>query len=147
MAVPPRHQADSSPRAVTSPGRRPGTPAAERKRLQRERDRQLVYETADWRLFIDLLTLPQKAGCQPGDLRKVILKELVDNGLDCGGTVTLDYENGVWIVSDDGPGINPADVPRLFWVNRKRWSPAVFHFPHRICEFGTWRGASSYRYV
>ena len=54
----PRQQAELSGRPVTSAGRRPGTPAAKRKRLQRERDKLLVYETEDWRLFIDLATLP-----------------------------------------------------------------------------------------
>src|SRR5688572_13843946 len=73
------HQGASLPRAVTPPGRRPGTPAVERKRRQRERERGLVYETEDWQLFLDLATLPQKAGCQPYNLRKVVLKELVDN--------------------------------------------------------------------
>src|SRR3712207_7604039 len=51
-----------------------------RERLRGERP-AILYETADWRLFCRPETLPQKAGCQPGDLRRVVLKELVDNAL------------------------------------------------------------------
>ena len=86
-------QAESPSRAVTSTSRRPGTSAAERKRQQRERERgqPLVYETEDWRLFTDLATLPQKAGCQPAYLGEIILKELVDNALDAGANVSLSH--------------------------------------------------------
>lgn len=34
------------------------------------------------------------------DLRKIVLKELVDNALDDGARVSLDYADGVWVVSD-----------------------------------------------
>ena len=120
MSAPPDQQAEPPARAVTSASRRPGTPAAERKRRQRQREREqtLIYETEDWRLFTDLATLPQKAGCQPEDLRKVVLKELVDNALDAGAAVSLDHADGAWIVTDDGPGLDPAEVPRLFAVDR-----------------------------
>ena len=116
--------ADSQPdqqspdRTVTS-GRRPGTPAIERKRQQRERDRAaLLYERDDWQLFLDPATLPQKAGCQPSRLREIVLKEVVDNALDCGAGVTLQQVEDVWIIADDGPGLDPSDVVRLFAVNR-----------------------------
>ena len=121
MSAPPDQQAEPPARAVTSASRRrPGTPAAERKRRQRQREREqkLIYETEDWRLFTDLATLPQKAGCQPEDLRKIVLKELVDNALDAGAAVSLDHADGAWVVTDDGPGLDPAEVPRLFAVNR-----------------------------
>lgn len=46
--------------------------AAERKRRQRERERAtttarapLLFERADWQLFLRRETLPQKAGCGP----------------------------------------------------------------------------------
>lgn len=113
--------------------RRPGTPAAERKRLQRQREREstLLYQTEDWQLFLDPATLPQKAGCQPGDLRKIVLKELVDNGLDAGASVHLYYRDGSWVVADDGPGLDPADVPRLFAVNRPLTSSKLRRLPLR----------------
>src|SRR3712207_9220395 len=88
-----------------------------RERLRGERP-AILYETADWRLFCRPETLPQKAGCHPGDLRRVVLKELVDNALDAGAGVTLSRDGDAWIVADDGPGLPPAEVPRLFRVNR-----------------------------
>jgi hypothetical protein len=111
-------QGQSQVRTVTS-GRRPGTPAAERKRQQRARNNSaLLFEREDWRLFIDPTTLPQKAGCQPQNLRQIVLRELVDNALDEGARVTLEPAGKGWIIADDGPGLDPVDVPRLFAVNR-----------------------------
>ena len=111
-------QGQSRVRTVTS-ARRTGTPAAERKRQQRARDNAaLLFEREDWRLFVDPATLPQKAGCQPENLRQIVLRELVDNALDEGARVTLKRAGKGWIISDDGPGLDPADVPRLFAVNR-----------------------------
>ena len=134
MSAPPDQQAEPRGRAVTSASRRPGTPAAERKRQQRRREReqqQLLYETADWQLFTELATLPQKAGCQPEDLRKIVLKELVDNALDAGAGVSLDHADGAWVVADDGPGLDPAEVPRLFAVNRPLLSSKLVRLPLR----------------
>jgi hypothetical protein len=79
----------------------------------------ILYERPDWRLFIDKRTLPQKAGCAPDQLGRVVLKELVDNALDAGaGTVTLTGDATRCTVADDGPGFDPDEVPRLFAVNR-----------------------------
>jgi hypothetical protein len=110
---------------------RPAT-AAERKRRQRKRER-LIYQTDDWQLFCDWARLPQKAGCQPHDLRKVVLKELVDNALDVGANVSLDRssDDWAWVVSDDGPGIDPAEVPALFCVNRPLRSSKLKRLPRR----------------
>jgi hypothetical protein len=110
---------------------RPAT-AAERKRRQRERER-LVYETPDWRLFCDWERLPQKAGCEPLALRQVVLKELVDNALDAGANVALDRSDDGqgWVVSDDGPGLDPAVVPVLFCVNRPLRSSKLIRLPTR----------------
>ena len=128
--VSPIQQADLADRAVTS--RRPGLSAAERKRRQRQRERQeLVYERDDWQLFLDQATLSQKAGCHAGDIGEIVLKELVDNALDVGGHVTLTYEDGTWIVADDGPGIDPTTVPRLFSVNRPLLSSKLKRLPLR----------------
>jgi hypothetical protein len=44
---------------------------AERQRRHRVREQALLFERDDWRLFIDPATLPEKAGCQPGDLRRL----------------------------------------------------------------------------
>ena len=119
VAVTSQSQQGQSPVRTVTSGRRPGTPAAERKRQQRARDNAaLLFEREDWRLFVDPATLPQKAGCQPEDLHQIVLRELVDNALDEGAHATLDQAGRGWIIADDGPGLDPVDVPRLFAVNR-----------------------------
>jgi Histidine kinase-, DNA gyrase B-, and HSP90-like ATPase len=109
--------------------------AAERKRLERDRRKAapIIHETADWRLFLDPETLPQKAGCQPDDIGALVLKELVDNALDAGASVTVQHapEQQRWIVTDTGPGIDPDDVPRLFCVNRPLLSSKLKRMPTR----------------
>jgi hypothetical protein len=121
----------SEDRAVTD------ATAAERMRRMRARKKAatappIYYETADWQLFVDQQTLPQKAGCEPNELGRVVLKELVDNALDGGaGKVTLDGDTTRCIVTDDGPGIDPHDVPRLFAVNRPLISSKMKRLPTR----------------
>jgi hypothetical protein len=131
--LPTNHQAEWAERTVT-PGRRPGLSAAERKRQQRARDRgTLLFERPDWRLFLDAATLPQKAGCQPGNLRAIALREVVDNALDAGAddvTLTSDGD-GSYTIADDGPGLDPGDVPRLFAVNRPLLSSKRRRLPLR----------------
>jgi hypothetical protein len=90
-----------------------------------------MYEREDWLLFLDPATLPQKAGCSPFHLNQIVLKELVDNGLDTGTNASLAYANGQWVVCDDGPGINPAIVPKLFSVNRSLLSSKLKRLPSR----------------
>jgi len=111
--------------------------AAERMRRMRARKKAaaaspILYERPDWRLFIDKRTLPQKAGCEPWQLGRAVLKELVDNALDAGaGNVTLTGDATHCIVSDDGPGIDPAEVSRLFAVNRPLVSSKLRRLPTR----------------
>jgi hypothetical protein len=90
-----------------------------------------MFERADWHLFLDPSTLPQKAGCQPHELGRIVLKELVDNALDTGAAVTLERAPGGYVVADDGPGIDPADVPKLFAVNRPLLSSKLKRLPLR----------------
>ena len=127
-----RNQQGQLPARTVTSGRRAGTPAAERKRQQRARDKAaLLFERDDWRLFIDPATLPQKAGCQPRNLRQIVLRELVDNALDAGAQVTLQQADNGWIIADNGPGLDPADVPRLFAVNRPLLSSKRRRLPLR----------------
>ena len=121
------HQADPSAPSVTSVRER----NRERKRLQRARERRIVYDRDDWELFLDQETLPQKAGCQPSELSALVLKELVDNALDEGGHVTVKQDGRWWIVGDDGPGIDPDQVPELFAVNRPLRSSKLKRLPTR----------------
>ena len=126
--------AQSNAATVTS---RPagGTSATERKRQQRERERvaqrQTYFSRTDWSLFLNPRTISQKAGCQPKDLRRLALRELVDNGADAGAEVIIYPEGDGWIVSDDGPGMDPDDVARLFSVNRTLVSSKQLRLPTR----------------
>jgi hypothetical protein len=58
--------------------------ASERMRRMRARKREaataapIMYERADWQLFCRGETLPQQAGCEPDQIGRVVLKELVD---------------------------------------------------------------------
>lgn len=62
-----------------------------------------------------------------------MLKELVDNALDQpGAEVTLArLINGEYRISDNGIGIDPSDVPRLFAVNRPLLSSKLKRLPLR----------------
>jgi DNA topoisomerase VI subunit B len=109
--------------------------AAERMRRMRERSKgavPILYERPDWRLFIDPRTLPQKAGCEPHEIGRVILKEVTDNSLDAGaGNVTLNGNAYRCVVTDDGPGIPPDQIARLFSVNRPLVSSKLKRLPTR----------------
>jgi hypothetical protein len=120
-------QADPPAESVTSDRAR----NRERKRLQRARTQPIVYERDDWQLFLDTATLPQKAGCQPGELPALVLKELIDNALDESAHATLDYDGAQWIVSDDGRGVDPDQAATLFAVNRPLRSSKLKRLPTR----------------
>jgi signal transduction histidine kinase len=135
------HLGDGEPESVTPYGEATTKAiakreaAAERQRLQRERRKvaPIIHETADWRLFLDPETLPQKAGCQPEEIASLVLRELVDNALDVGASVTVRHapEQHLWIVTDNGPGLDPDDVPKLFCVNRPLLSSKLKRMPTR----------------
>ena len=90
-----------------------------------------MYERADWQLFIRPETLPQKAGCNPYQIGRVALKELIDNALDNGAEVTLTGEPGFYRIADTGTGIEPSEIPRLFAVNRPLLSSKLKRLPLR----------------
>ena len=113
------------------------TLAAERMRRMRERQKAqktapILYERADWKLFLDPRTLPQKAGCEPDQIGRVVLKELVDNALDCGASeVTLTGDARRCTVSDNSPGLAATDMLRVFAVNRELVSSKLVRRPTR----------------
>jgi hypothetical protein len=123
-------------RVAVKEGRRLMSDAAERMRRMRERKRAaadpILYERADWRLFTDRSTLPQKAGCGPSQIGRVILKELVDNALDAGaGNVTLVGGDDWCSVADDGPGLDADRMVQVFAVNRPLLSSKLKRLPTR----------------
>jgi hypothetical protein len=113
------------------------TPAAERMRRMRERQKAsktapILYERADWKLFLDRHTLPQKAGCEPDQIGRVVIKELVDNALDSGASkVSLTGGEQHCTVTDNGPGLAAKDMLRVFAVNRELVSSKLVRLPTR----------------
>jgi hypothetical protein len=49
----------------------------------------LKFERADWTSFRTIEGLQQKAGVSADKLRRLVLKELADNGLDTGASVNV----------------------------------------------------------
>jgi hypothetical protein len=82
---------------------------------------------------LDPATLPQKAGCHPNDLRKVVLKELADNELDEMGSAGLAWEESgkFWIVYGSSEGPLLSEIPKLFCVNRPLASSKLKRTPSR----------------
>jgi hypothetical protein len=88
-------------------------------------------ERQDWVLFRTVEGLQQKAGVGKADLRRLVLKELADNGLDLGCTVQVGPLGDGYLVQDDGPGIDPDEVARLFSINRPMISSKLIRLPTR----------------
>jgi hypothetical protein len=61
----------------------------------------------------------------------LILKELADNGLDSDAQVKVGEADGAYFVEDDGPGIDPDAVPRLFSIARDLESTKLWRLPTR----------------
>lgn len=93
----------------------------------------LKFERADWTSFRTFEGLQQKAGVAKARLRAVALKELADNALDTGAPVVKAATLGKdrYVIEDEGPGIDPADIPRLFSINRPMISTKLLRMPTR----------------
>ena len=91
------------------------------------------FERPDWVMFRSVGTLSQKAGVPVHRLRRLVLKELVDNALDAGAAVTLRQEGSMYIIEDDGPGFteDAAGIARLFSINRPMMSSKLWRLPKR----------------
>lgn len=96
------------------------------------------FEREDWTLFRSLQTIGQKAGVPREKVPRLVVKELVDNALDAGGTCDwgfLDDENrdqGLY-VEDNGPGLPGRDeeIAALFSVARPLTSSKLLRLPTR----------------
>jgi hypothetical protein len=92
----------------------------------------LQFERQDWSLFRTLEGLQQRAGVPMSQLRRLILKELADNGLDEKAKVRVGILPGaVYYVEDDGPGIDPEKVAQLFSISRPMQSSKLLRLPTR----------------
>jgi hypothetical protein len=76
--------------------------------------------------------LQQKAGVPKGWLRRLVLKELADNGLDNDADVRVgELPGGGYFVEDDGSGIEPEEIARLFSIARPLVSTKLWRLPTR----------------
>ena len=91
----------------------------------------LKFERADWTSFRTLEGLQQKAGVALDGLVALVLKELADNALDTGAKVTVGEIAGGYFIEDDGPGIDPDEVARLFSIARPLTSSKMLRLPTR----------------
>jgi signal transduction histidine kinase len=91
----------------------------------------LKFQREDWWLFRTLDGLQQRAGVPKSKLRRLVLKELADNGLDAGAKVRVGENEGGFFVEDDGPGIDPDKVADLFSISRPMASSKLWRLPTR----------------
>src|SRR5262249_17815051 len=92
----------------------------------------LKFQREDWALFRTVDGLQQKAGVPKDRLRRLVLKELTDNGLDCeANNVRIREIDSAYVVEDDGPGIDPSEVARLFSIARPMVSSKLWRLPTR----------------
>lgn len=107
---------------------------------------EFQFERPDWVLFRSVDTLSQKAGVPISQLRRLVLKELVDNALDAGGGVIVSAvdEQGRpivgnyracnrFVVRDTGPGLpgSPDEIAHLFSIRRPLVSSKLWRMPSR----------------
>jgi hypothetical protein len=78
----------------------------------------LQFERQDWSLFRTVEGLQQRAGVPSSKLRRLVLKELADNGLDESAKVRIGTTPDGYYVEDDGRGIDPEKVAQLFSISR-----------------------------
>jgi hypothetical protein len=97
----------------------------------------LKFQREDWSLFRTVEGLQQRAGVPKDRLRRLVLKELVDNGLDnCADVRTGKLPSGGYFVEDDGSGIEPEDVASLFSIGRPMVSTKLWRLPTRGASRG-----------
>lgn len=93
------------------------------------------FERTDWTAFRSIDTLPQKAGVPASLLRRLVLKELVDNALDAGGAVVRLSQDGPdsYVITDNGTGIEGTadEIAHLFSVIRPSISSKQWRLPTR----------------
>jgi hypothetical protein len=93
------------------------------------------FERQDWTLFRSLETLGQKAGVPANKLRRLCLKELVDNALDASptGHVRIEEHRRHYEIYDDGNGIEgtPEEIAALFSIKRGLVSSKLWRKPQR----------------
>ena len=92
----------------------------------------LKLQREDWVLFRTVEGLQRRAGVPKAWLRRLVLKELADNGLDNNAHVRVGKNGaGGYYVEDDGSGIDPDDVAGLCSIARPMVSTKFLRLPTR----------------
>ena len=116
--------------------------------LRREEPPEAItFEREDWALFRTVEGLQQRGGVAKELLRRLVMKELTDNAFDAIAKIRVapkvrvvalddDFDelnegSDRFLVEDNGPGIDPDEVPRLFSINRRMISTKLQRLPTR----------------
>jgi hypothetical protein len=95
----------------------------------------LKFERPDWTLFRTVEGLQQKAGVPAKLLRRLVIKELADNALDAGSSISVGYlgDDDCVYVEDNGPGLDgsPEEIADLFSIRRPMRSTKLLRLPQR----------------
>jgi hypothetical protein len=90
-----------------------------------------LFTREDWTLLRTVPGVCQVAGVPPERLRRLVFKELADNGLDVGNCSGGEYGDGGYAIEDDGPGMPPELAPHLFSIRRPLTSSKLLRLPTR----------------
>jgi hypothetical protein len=92
-----------------------------------------MFEREDWTLFRTVEGLQQKAGVAAACLRRLVLKELADNGLDVAGIKFGFINPNKYFIQDDGAGLDgtPEQIAELFSIRRPMRSSKLLRLPQR----------------
>jgi Histidine kinase-, DNA gyrase B-, and HSP90-like ATPase len=107
--------------------------ATERQRRYRAKLKnraELALVRQDWALFLQPDRLAQKAGCAQRHLRRMAVKELVDNAADASSEVRVEQLDTVRVV-DQGSGLDRGRVLELFAIDRPMTSSKLWRRPTR----------------
>jgi hypothetical protein len=92
-------------------------------------------EREDWTLSRTVEGLSQKAGVPADRLRRLVLKEIADNGLDHpGATVSVrQIDKDTFVIEDVGPGLGgtPEEIASLYSIRRPMRSTKLLRIPQR----------------
>jgi hypothetical protein len=100
----------------------------------------LQFVSDDWSDYADLSKLPRRSGVPSQRLRRLVLKELADNGLDeCDrvnrpGRTTISKDGpDVYTVTDEGEGLNgsPGQIASFFSLCRPKATSKLWRLPKR----------------
>jgi hypothetical protein len=106
----------------------PGGPSAS------QPDEILKFERDEWTTLRTVEGLQQKAGVPKTKLRRLVLKELVDNALDTGARARIGpLPGGGYFIEDDGGGFagSPEEIAHLFSIGRRMISTKRLRLPTR----------------